>query len=224
MITREAGFKKNSDLNMASTNMIHGSYVQGVTLANYVDQKYLPGRKYDGTYDPEGLLSTIPALVTGLLGIFAGLFLRKQSVPTAKTAATLIIAGAASATVGWLWGMEMPVIKKLWTSSYVLVAGGYSAMLLGAFYWIVDVKKKTTWCLPFIWIGMNPITLYLVSNFLGGLGFHKLAIRLVGGPVKGFFDTHIAAGCGELVISLVGVLLFVWFARFLYQRKIFLRL
>jgi predicted acyltransferase len=224
IITKEAGFKNISDLNMASTNMIHGSYIQGVTLANYLDQKYLPGRKYDGTYDPEGLLSTLPALVTGLLGIFAGLFLRKQSAPTAKTAATLIIAGAVSAAVGWLWGLEFPVIKKLWTSSYVLVAGGYSAMLLGAFYWIVDVKKKTTWCQPFIWIGMNPITLYLTSNFLGGLGFHKLATRLAGGPVKSFFDTHIAAGCGELVISLVGVLLFVWFARFLYQRKIFLRL
>jgi predicted acyltransferase len=224
VITREAGFKRNSDLNMASTNMIHGSYVQGVNLANYVDQKYLPGRKYDGTYDPEGLLCTIPALVTGLLGIFAGLFLRKHSAPTAKTAATLIVAGAVIAATGWLWGMQMPVIKKLWTSSYVLVAGGYSAMLLGAFYWIVDVKQKTTWCLPFIWIGMNPITLYLTSNFLGGLGFHKLATRLAGGPVKSFFDTHIATGSGELVISLVGVLLFVWFARFLYQRKIFLRL
>jgi predicted acyltransferase len=224
IITLETGFKKISQLNMASTNMIHGSYIQGVNLVNYVDQKYLPGRKYDGTYDPEGILSTLPALVTGLLGIFTGLFLRKQSTATAKTAATLIIAGAASAAVGWLWGMEFPVIKKLWTSSYVLVAGGYSAMLLGAFYWIVDVKKKTTWCQPFIWIGMNPITLYLTSNFLGGLGFHKLATRLAGGPVKHFFDTHVASGCGELVISAVGVLLFIWFARFLYQRKIFLRL
>jgi predicted acyltransferase len=223
-ITREGGFKKISDLNMASTNLIHGTYIQGVNLANYVDQKYLPGRKYDGTYDPEGLLSTIPAFATGLLGIFAGLFLRKQSVPAAKTAALLIGAGAASAAVGWLWGMEFPVIKKLWTSSYVLVAGGYSAMLLGAFYWLVDVKQKTTWCQPFIWIGMNPITLYLASNFMGGLGFHKLANRLAGGPVKSFFDMHVAKGCGELIISLIGVLLFVAFARFLYVRKIFLRL
>jgi len=71
---------------------------------------------------------------------------------------------------------------------------------------------------------MNPITLYLTSNFLGGLGYHKLAVRLAGGPVKQFFDTRIAAGCGELVISLVGVLLFLWFARFLHRRKIFLRL
>jgi len=71
---------------------------------------------------------------------------------------------------------------------------------------------------------MNPITLYLTSNFLGGAGFEKLALRLAGGPVKSFFDTHVAEGVGELVISIVGVLLFVWFARFLYQRKIFLRL
>jgi predicted acyltransferase len=224
VITKEAGFKKNSDLNLASTTMIHGSYIQGVNLANYLDQKYLPGRKYDGTYDPEGILSTLPALVTGLLGIFTGLFLRLKNLPDMKKVVWLFSAGAASAALGWLWNLEMPVIKKIWTSSYVLVAGGYSAMLLAVFYYIVDVKKWQTWCQPFIWIGMNPITLYLTSNFLGGLGFEKLARRLTGGPVKNFFDTHIAAGCGELVSSLVGVLLFIWFARFLYQRKIFLRL
>ena len=224
IITREAGFKKVEQLNLASTNYIHGSYVQGVTLPNYIDQKNLPGRKYDGTYDQEGLLSTLPAIVTGLLGIFAGLFLKSRPVPEPKTAGWLIGAGAAGVALGFLWGLEFPVIKKIWTSSFVLVAGGYSAMLLGAFYWIVDVKKKTAWCQPFIWIGMNPLTIYLTSNFLGGLGFHKLATRLAGGPVKNFLDTHIATGCGELVISLVGVLLFIGFARFLYQRKIFLRL
>ncbi len=224
VITKEAGFKKISDLNLASTTMIHGSYIQGVNLANYLDQKYLPGRKYDGTYDPEGILSTLPALVTGLLGIFTGLFLRLKNFPEMKKVVWLFSAGAASAALGWLWNLEMPVIKKIWTSSYVLVAGGYSAMLLAVFYFIVDVKKWQTWCQPFVWIGMNPITLYLTSNFLGGLGFEKLARRLTGGPVKNFFDTHIAAGCGELVSSLVGVLLFIWFARFLYQRKIFLRL
>ena len=224
VITKEAGFKKMSDVNMASTNLLRGSYIQGVNLTDYLDQKYLPGRKYDGTYDPEGFLSTLPAFVTGLLGIFTGVFLRNKSVPDAKKVVYLLGAGAASAAVGWLWGMEIPVIKKLWTSSYVLVAGGYSAMLLGVFYWVVDVRKWQKWCQPFIWIGMNPITLYLTSNFLGGLGFEKLARRVAGGPVKSFFDTHVANGCGELVISAVGVLVFVWFARFLYQRKIFLRL
>jgi predicted acyltransferase len=95
--------------------------------------------------------------------------------------------------------------------------------LLGAFYWVVDIKQWRTWCQPFVWIGMNPITLYLTSNFLGGLGFEKLARRLAGGPVKSFLDTHVAAGFGDLFIATLGVALFLWFARFLYQRKIFLR-
>ena len=190
----------------ATTNRVTGKYEMGYNVACHFDFEYLPARRYDIFWDPEGLLSTLPSFVTALLGIFAGLFLRNKSVPD------------------WLWGLEFPVIKKIWTSSYVLVAGGYSAMLLGLFYWIVDVKKITAWCQPFIWIGMNPITLYLTSNFLGGLGFEKLAWRLAGGPVKSFFDTHVAHGCGALVISAVAMALFVWFARFLYQRKIFLRL
>ena len=224
VITIRAGFTNVGQLNMASTNIIHGSYVQGVNLTDYIDQKYLPNRKYDGTYDPEGILSTLPAFATGLLGIFTGLFLRNKSVPDTKKVFYLIGAGAASVALGWLWSLEMPVIKKIWTSSYVLVAGGYSAMLLGLFYWIIDVKKWTAWCQPFIWIGMNPITLYLASNFLGGEGFVKLARRFAGGPVKSFMDTHVANGSGELLIAAVGVALFIWMARFLYQRKIFLRL
>jgi predicted acyltransferase len=224
VITKEAGFTNVAQLNFASTNFLHGSYIQGVNLTDYLDQKYLPGRKYDGTYDPEGLLSNLPAIASGLLGIFAGLLLRNKSVPDDRKVFWLVGAGAASVALGWIWGIEMPVIKKLWTSSYVLVAGGYSAILLGAFYWIVDVKKWRAWCQPFVWIGMNPLTLYLASNFMGGLGFEKLARRVGGGPVKHFFDAHVAAGFGNLVIAAVAVALFLWFARFLYQRKIFLRL
>jgi predicted acyltransferase len=224
VITKEAGFKSVSQLNLDSTNFLRGSYLQGVNLANYLDQKYLPGRKYDGTYDPEGLLSTLPAFATGLLGIFAGLLLKNPAVSDQRKVIWLLSAGAAAATLGWLWGTQFPVIKKIWTSSYVLVAGGYSAMLLAAFFWVVDVKKWRAWCQPFVWIGMNPLTLYLTSNFLGGLGFEKFARRLVGGSVKGFLDSHAAAGIGDMVIALVGIGLFLWFARVLYQRKIFLRL
>jgi predicted acyltransferase len=224
VITKEAGFEKVSQLNMASTNMLRGSYIQGVNLTDYLDQKYLPARKYDGTYDPEGILSTMPAVVTGLLGIFAGLLIRNKAVPDKKKVLWLLGAGAASAALGWIWSLEMPVIKKIWTSSYVLVAGGYSALLLGAFYWIVDIKKWRAWCQPFVWIGMNPLTIYLTSNFLGGLGFEKLARRLAGGPVKHFFDTHVAAGFGDLVIAATAVGLFLWFAHFLYKKRIFIRL
>lgn len=224
VISIPAGFTNVAQLNFASTNMLHGSYIQGVNLTDYVDMKYLPARKYDGTYDPEGLLSTLPAIGTALLGIFAGLLLKNQAVPDRKKVAWLLAAGALSVCLGWIWNFEFPVIKKIWTSSYVLVAGGYSALLLGAFYWMVDVKQWRWWCQPFVWIGMNPITLYLTNNFLGGEGYGKLAERLTGGPVKSFLDAHVAAGFGQLFISLVAVGLFIAFARFLYQRKIFLRL
>jgi predicted acyltransferase len=223
VITKEAGFTDVAQLNMASTNLLRGSYIQGVSLPNYLDQIYLPGRKYDGTYDPEGILSTMPAVVTALLGIFAGLLIRNQSVPDRKKVLWLLGTGAAGVALGFLWGLEFPVIKKIWTSSYVLVAGGYSALLLGAFYWIVDVKKWRMWCQPFVWIGMNPLTLYITSCLLDGFGFERLAHRLTGGSVKNFFDTHVTAGFGDLVIATTTVALFIGFARFLYQRKIFLR-
>ena len=113
VITKDAGYTNKSKINLASTNMLRGSYIQGVNLANYIDQKYLPGRNYDGTYDPEGILSTMPAVVTGLLGIFTGLFLRRPSVSDSQKVAILLAAGAAGVSLGWLWSLEFPVIKKI---------------------------------------------------------------------------------------------------------------
>jgi len=222
VITKEAGITNISQLNMASTVRLRGVYIQGVNLANYIDQKYLPGKGWDGTYDPEGILSTMPAVVTGLLGIFAGLLIRNKSVPDLKKVWWLIGAGVVSAAVGWIWSVDFPVIKKLWTSSYVLVAGGYSAILLGIFYWMVDIKKWQFWCQPFVWVGMNPLTLYLINELVGG--YDSLGLRITGGPIQGFLDTHIASGIGDLVVALTGLLVLFWFAHFLYKRKIFIRL
>ena len=109
------------------------------------------------------------------------------------------------------------MIKKIWTSSYVLVAGGCCSILLGVFYLVVDVWRFQRWCQPLVWMGMNPITIYLANNFLGG--FARLAGRLVSGDVKFFFDTHIAKGFGELLVSLVGLLLDFWFVRFQHRRQ-----
>jgi predicted acyltransferase len=136
--------------------------------------------------------------------------------------AILIGGGVLAAALGWLWGAQFPVIKKIWTSSYVLVAGGYSAILLGVFYQVVDVWEARSWCQPFVWMGMNSITIYLTSNIIGG--FRKLAARLAGGEVKAFFDSQVSKGAGDMLISVVGLLLAFWFVHFLYRRKIFLRL
>jgi predicted acyltransferase len=206
----------------ATTNRVSGKFGKGYNLADHLDFQFLPGRKYDTFFDPEGFLSTMPAIATCLLGVFAGFLLRNQTVEGNRKVLYLVGCGVAAAALGWLWNLQFPVIKKIWTSSYVLVAGGYSAMLLGVFYLIVDVWQKRTWCQPFIWMGMNSITIYLTSNIIGG--FRKLAERFVGGDVRVFFDSHLAEGSGSLVIAIVGLLLAFWFVHFLYRRKIFLRL
>ncbi len=206
----------------ATTNRTTGKFAPGLNLANHVDFKYLPARKYDTFFDPEGILSTIPAVVTCLLGVFAGLLLRNQTLPDRQKVLWLISFGIAGVVLGSLWGVQFPVIKKIWTSSYVLVAGGYSAILLGIFYLIVDVWQSRAWCQPFVWMGMNSITIYLASNILGG--FRKLAARFAGGDVRIFLDDHVAQGFGEMMVSIVGLLLAFWLVHFLYKRKILLRL
>ena len=206
----------------ATTNWVTGKYDPGHNLADHIDFQYLPGKKHDTFFDPEGYLSTLPAVATCLLGVFAGLLLRNPSLPGTQKVIWLISFGIAGAALGWLWDFQFPVVKKIWTSSYVFVAGGYSAMLLGVFYLIVDVWQARAWCQPFVWIGMNAITIYLASNILDH--FSRLAARFVGGDVKLFFDVHVAQGCGDMVIAIVGLLLAFWLVHFLYKRKIFLRL
>ncbi len=209
---------------LSTTNMVKGKYDMGYNVCNHFDFEHLRGRLYNSFWDPEGLLSTIPAIATGLFGIFAGLFLMSKSVPDERKVSWLVVMGIAGVILGFLWGTHFPVVKKIWTSSYVLVAGGYSAILLGVFYWIVDVKKWQLWCRPFVWVGMNPITLYMVSSLTGGEGYRKMAARLAGGPVLDYLNTHIAQGFGNVVVSLVSIGLFFWLAGFMYRRKIFLRL
>lgn len=205
-----------------TTNRVAGKFGMGYNVACHFDFEHLPGKKWDLFWDPEGFLSTIPAVATCLLGVFAGLVLQSGGLSNDRKLIWLFGAGVACVLLGWLWGMQFPVIKKIWTSSYVLVAGGYSAMLMGMFYLIVDVWKYQAWCQPFVWIGMNSITIYLVKNFLGG--FNRLSARLVGGDIKNFLDAKVAQGFGDMMVAVVGLLLAFWFVRVLYKRKIFLRL
>jgi predicted acyltransferase len=205
----------------STTNFVTGKYGKGYNVANHLDFQYLPGRHWDTFWDPEGWLSTIPAIATCLLGTFAGLLLQSKKFCDKWKLIYLVSFGVGAVIVGWLWNIEFPVIKKIWTSSYVLVAGGYSALFLAAFYLVVDVWKYQKWAQPFVWIGMNAITIYVGENILGGFG--KIANRFVGGNVQKYFDAHVAQGFGELMSTIVGLLIAILFMRFLYKRKIFLR-
>jgi predicted acyltransferase len=193
-----------------------GNFAEGSNLANWIDREYLPFRKYDGDHDPEGLLSTLPAIATCLLGVLAGLLLRNDNVSGRNKVKWLAIGGVSAIALGYLWGLQFPIIKKIWTSSYVLVAGGWSCLLLALFYQVVEVWHVTKWTEPFIWIGTNPITIYLVSAWFP---FRDLANRIAGGPVKGSLGAW-----AEVLITALVLALIVLLARFMYRRKIFLRL
>ena len=184
--------------------------------ANYLDRRFLPWRKNDGDWDPEGILSSFPAVATCLLGVFAGLFLKDRSVAPDRKGIYLMAAGVAALIVGYGWGLQFPVIKKIWTSSYVLVAGGYSCILLGVFYQIVDVWKWRAWTPPFLWIGSNALTIYMSRNLVD---FNAVARRLAGGA-----SHEGALTAGDLPAMAVSLALTLWLAHFLYKRKIFIRI
>jgi predicted acyltransferase len=219
-VCKETGFTNVAQLNLQSPTRLKGVFIKGVNLANYVDQKYLPGMKWDGTWDPEGILSTLPAIATCLLGVLAGLLLQNQDLGGLRKVFILGAGGLLCLGLGFAWGLEFPVIKKIWTSSYVLVAAGFSALLLGTFYLVIDVLKLRFWCAPFLWIGMNPITVYMANDIVG---FQDVAKRFVGGDLRRYLDAHVAAGFGQLVVALVGLGLGLALCHFLHRRKIFLR-
>jgi predicted acyltransferase len=153
--------------------------------------------------------------------MLAGIWLRRQSVGERRKAIGLLGVGAASAMLGWVLGVQFPVVKKLWSPTFVLVAGGYTAMLLALFYYVIEVRKNTRWCQPFVWIGMNPITIYLAYNVIS---FPELAARFAGGDVQSFLNTYVARGVGGMLMALVEVMLMLLLARYLFVRKVFLRL
>ena len=148
-------------------------------LVAWLDRHVLPGRLYEGTRDPEGLLSDLPALGTALLGILAGIWLRTKHTLRGK-AAGLAGAAAACLAIGSLWAIWFPLNKKLWTSSYVLVAAGVSLAILALFYWAIEVhdwRGKWTW--PWLVLGSNAIAAYIISELLG------TALDVVGGWING---------------------------------------
>ena len=196
------------------------SFEEGRNITNWFDSKYLPFNKYSGDHDPEGILSTLPAIATCLLGVFAGLFLKNEGLTRGKKVLTLFGAGVILVLVGNLWGDYHPVIKCLWTSSFVVLAGGWSLILLAFFYLSIDVVQVKGWAMPFVWIGMNPIAIYLLSTVLD---FNHIAKRVLGGPVADWANGFLP-GLGALLVAVGGMFLIFWLCRTFYKRNVFFRI
>jgi predicted acyltransferase len=136
-------------------------------LAAQVDRIFLTGHMWGATktWDPEGLLSTLPAIATVLLGLLAGEWVRSSRSGNAKTSG-LLAAGLLLTLAGHAWNGSFPINKNLWTSSFVLWTGGLGAYLFGLTYWVVDVRGHRAWARPFVVYGRNAIAVYVAAEFL----------------------------------------------------------
>ncbi|MBT4485140.1 MAG: DUF5009 domain-containing protein [Candidatus Latescibacteria bacterium] len=182
-------------------------------LASYIDRLFLPGVLYHDIFDNEGILSTVPAVSTTLLGVLSGHWLRSSFTPGRKCAG-LCAAGVLSLMLGLLWNTVFPINKLLWTSSYVLYSGGWSLLLLGGFYLLIDVRGYRVWAFPLVVIGLNPITIYMAGSLFDF------------GRIVSIFTYEFADSLKSLqpLFRASSILLVKWlFLYYLYRKKIFLR-
>ena len=134
-------------------------------LAAFIDSTLLPGRMYRGTWDPEGLFSTLPAIATTLLGVFTGNWIRCGR-DRSEIAAGMFAAGWALILAGLAWSVVLPLNKNLWTSSYVLYTAGAALEGLAFCYWLIDVRGYRKWAQPAIVYGRNSIAVFVASGLL----------------------------------------------------------
>ncbi|MBA2628266.1 MAG: DUF5009 domain-containing protein [Gemmatimonadales bacterium] len=147
-------------------------------LAQYIDSHLLRGHMWKADWDPEGLLSTLPAIATCLLGTIAGRWLRTEGNPGDKTA-TMFVWGLAAILTGVVWNAWFPINKNLWTSSYVLLTAGLALHVLAAMYWVIDVRGRTRWAVPLEVFGSNALLVFVLS----GLFARALSLWKVGSGV-----------------------------------------
>jgi len=187
-------------------------------FASYVDRLLLPGKLHKKIHDPEGLLAMVPAIGNALLGILAGLWLRRspEAASGDRKAAGLAIAGLALLAIGGLWSFVFPLNKHLWTSSFVLWTCGWGSLLLAFFYWTIDVRGwLRAFGAFFAVIGMNSVLIYMSGKFLS---YDYTARALFGG-----LASAVPPAVGSLILA-VGVFAVEWtLFWFLKRQNIFLK-
>ena len=182
---------------------------------SYMDRTLMPGKLYEGIHDPEGLFSTIPAISTGLLGIFAGRLLKSVSITQNKKSIYLAISGIIFLLIGQLWNLDFPINKNLWSSSFVMHTGGLSLLLLSIFYYVIDVLGYKKWAFFFKVIGMNSILIYMSSQFIDWQFTTNSIFEWLGQWVGNPYNIVVLAVC---TLGIKWVFLYI-----LYRKKIFLK-
>ena len=185
-------------------------------IAWYVDRVLMPDHIYKkGLGDPEGIIGTIPAIVTALLGMFTGRYVKESPESGEKKTVKLLVAAVVLFAVGLVWSIWFPINKSMWTSTFVLVAASYSVAMFAIFYYCIDVrgwKKFTTF---FRVVGMNSITIYLAQAIISFSAISKFFL----GGLASISPEPLGA-----VILKAGYFAACWlFLYFLYKHKVFLK-
>ncbi|HZD76778.1 MAG TPA: heparan-alpha-glucosaminide N-acetyltransferase domain-containing protein [Acidobacteriaceae bacterium] len=198
-------------------------------LVAWLDRQIFSAKHlYEGTRDPEGLISTIPALGTTLIGVLTGLFLRSSTRSDSHKALGLAVAGVSGLILGQLWNPWFPINKKLWTSSYVFYAAGWSLLILAAFWFLVQVRKYTRGTWPLLVFGTNAIAAYVLSEVMSAclenvhVGAHSNVPHWTAQHIAALMPSYPALG--SLAYSLLYVLVCWLIVLPLYRKKIFIKI
>lgn len=197
----------------------------GVNLAAWIDSKYMPGTMWQGTWDPEGILSTFPAIVSGITGMLAGVLILNGR-PREEQVIHLMVIGFFMSIAGYLWGLTFPVNENIWTSSFVLVTSGFAFLALGAFMYLVDMKGYKQGTRFGIIYGANAITAYVMGDVLAavfyGIDFGGTSLNMH------FVNLFTGVGFGQKFTGMIYSLIYVYIVflptLLLYRRKIFIKL
>lgn len=217
---------------IAAPGFAQGDLSKEGSLASFIDRVLL-GRHIwvqGKVYDPEGLLSTIPAIATTLFGMLAGEWLRTQKSAYEKVAG-LMVAGVVSVVIGWAMNPFFPINKSLWTSSYVFFTGGMALQLLAFCYWLIDIKEYRAWTKPFVVFGVNAIALFVGTGLMAKLmGLIKVPLSdgtrtsLQGWIYRHAYLSWLPPYRASLAYAISFILLWLGLMWLLYRRKIFIKI
>lgn len=198
-------------------------------LGAFIDRALMNGHLWKPGWDPEGLLSTVPAIATTLLGVLAGLWIG-SSVAAPRKAALLALAGAAGIGIGYAWDVVFPINKSLWTSSYVMFSAGAAALFLALCYWVIDVRGYRWWTAPFVILGANALALYalaaLLSSTLSSITVTAgdgRAVSLLHLIYVSAFEPLAPPKNASLLYALANLAVLFLILLWMYRRRIFLR-
>jgi predicted acyltransferase len=192
-----------------------GTFEPGTSINAWLDQLLIPGRLHGEVFDPEGVLCIISAISITLMGALTGFLIRNKGYSKTRKTLFITLGGIGAIAIGLALSPFYPVIKKMWTVPYVLLAAGVSALLLALFYYVIDVKGSKNWTLFFRVFGMNSITIYMGARIID---FYDISAFFLN-----WTSIHISEQWGAVFIT-TGVLVIEWaLLLFMYKRKIFLR-